>query len=253
MQIKKNKTLSILRDKTGGSLLFILGMMLLLMAIGVSALVAAGASAGAALNQNSFSQLNLHADSVIKTVMYGIQENDADEGSRVDSAEPVIEQPQTLGGQLVRAMYLNEDIDASLPAALNTALLDGAIPVVLPITTEPIVVEFDFDVITTDFQPAIFDDNDDGPPFLLQDAVPKSATINARVKFEFRFEQTAGQSERAVNYELVYELRNAEIVMQEVYNGNFDPELIVAPDSFIMVIEEPLDWRVLSYEKMDND
>jgi hypothetical protein len=69
----QNRVLSILKDKSGASLMFVLGIMLFLMAIGVSALVAASANAGFALRQKEYSQIRILDESIHNNIMYSLQ------------------------------------------------------------------------------------------------------------------------------------------------------------------------------------
>jgi hypothetical protein len=67
---------AVLRDKRGASMLFVLAAMLLLMAIGVSALTAAGANFGAAVDKRNENQLNLYVNSMELTLIKAL-ENEA--------------------------------------------------------------------------------------------------------------------------------------------------------------------------------
>jgi hypothetical protein len=145
---RKNKFAQILKNKAGASLLMVLGIMAMLLIIGVSALVAASANAGAAINQRVNNQLNIYAESVIQTIMHSINEVVKDDGKRVESGAPVPNRPVTLGGQLIRAIYLHETTTPPNtpmpPLNLTITLPDG--------TIVPVMIEFK---IVLDEQPFV--------------------------------------------------------------------------------------------------
>ena len=66
----------ILRSKSGASLMFVLAAMLLLMAIGVSAITAAGLSFGASIDQREWSQLDIYVSSMERTMKAALEAND---------------------------------------------------------------------------------------------------------------------------------------------------------------------------------
>ena len=75
----QNKFFQRIHNKSGASLVFVLAVMLLLMQVGVSALLAASAGAGAGINERVGNQMNMYADSVQKSVMYSLQTSSSDE------------------------------------------------------------------------------------------------------------------------------------------------------------------------------
>jgi hypothetical protein len=74
----KNKISAILKQKQGLSLMFVLAFMLLLLALSISALTAAGLSHRAVLAQQSRNQLTLYADSMERVIMGLLTENNGD-------------------------------------------------------------------------------------------------------------------------------------------------------------------------------
>jgi len=102
---KENKVIKILTDKSGASLIFVLGIMLMLMAIGTSVLTAAGANVGFSLKQREHSQIMILDDSVHKNIMYSLQGgNTTDEDYETDFLSP----------QLVMAVYKANDPDLTM-------------------------------------------------------------------------------------------------------------------------------------------
>lgn len=89
----------ILRDKSGVSLIFVLAAMLLLMAIGVSAITAAGLNMGAGIAQRDRNQLDLYASSMERTVKASLEKKEPD-GTSIPNV-------QTLTGRIIRAAYEN--------------------------------------------------------------------------------------------------------------------------------------------------
>ena len=74
--LKKIKT--ILNSNSGVSLIFVLAAMMLLMAVGTSALVAAGANAGNLQQQKEYSQIMILDESVHRNIMYSLQHDPSD-------------------------------------------------------------------------------------------------------------------------------------------------------------------------------
>ena len=101
---RKNEISKILKDKTGASLIFVLGIMLLIMAIGVSALVAASANTGFMLRQKEHNQILILDDAIHKNIMYSLQRDTASDG--------------LLSRQLVMAIYDARDPDPPVSAPL---------------------------------------------------------------------------------------------------------------------------------------
>jgi len=70
----RNKVLSILKDKSGASLMFVLGIMLLLLAIGGSVLVAASTNVGANVRQEKYNAAVILTDSIHRSIKYSLEE-----------------------------------------------------------------------------------------------------------------------------------------------------------------------------------
>ncbi|MCL2254921.1 MAG: hypothetical protein FWC09_10805, partial [Lachnospiraceae bacterium] len=86
------------KDNRGISLLYILGIMMFLLAIGTSVLAASGANMGFLARQRVHNQAVLLDDSVHRNIMYSLQFDTAD--------------PSLLAEQLFWLMYFEEDEDA---------------------------------------------------------------------------------------------------------------------------------------------
>ena len=90
----------VLRDKAGASLIFVLAAMLLLMALGVSAITAAGYNFSASLTQRNRSQLNLYVSSMEQTIHFSLTGDVTDE---------YIVSVESLGGWFLKEAYLLGD------------------------------------------------------------------------------------------------------------------------------------------------
>jgi len=75
----QNRALSIIKDRSGESFVFVLGLMMFLLAIGASVLVAANTNFGLAVNQRVYSQTMILGDSIHKNILYSLQHDPADE------------------------------------------------------------------------------------------------------------------------------------------------------------------------------
>ena len=75
---KRTGVYMVLKSKSGASLMFVLAVMMLLMAISISVLTAAGASAGIYLKQKEHSQIIVLDESIQKNIMYSLQSNPSD-------------------------------------------------------------------------------------------------------------------------------------------------------------------------------
>lgn len=177
---KKNRILSILKDKTGASFIFVLGIMLLLMTIGISVLVAASANAGFVIKQKEHNQIMIMDDSVHKNIMYSLQHDASDDG--------------LLSVQLVKAVYEANDPDLTLsysPAGLADIPLEVNINNGVDlksgnISVESITLSFpEQNVIITPPVPAvyenIYDDENLIGRTLASAREPQTATVDAKM------------------------------------------------------------------------
>jgi len=77
----KSKIAEILKDKSGVSLMFVLGIMMFLLAIGASLLAAASANIGANVRQNEYNRVIVLGDSIHRSIMHSLQADPEDENS----------------------------------------------------------------------------------------------------------------------------------------------------------------------------
>ena len=71
----KNRIQNILSHKKGSTIMYVLAVMLLLLAVGVSVLTAAAANVGFTGRQRDHTQATILADSIHQTIMYELQSN----------------------------------------------------------------------------------------------------------------------------------------------------------------------------------
>ena len=89
--------MKVLKNNSGISLIFVLAAMLMLMALGVSALTAAGLNFGVNIEQSHRNQLNLYSSSMNRTIRAAME------------ATPVVDVPlddaDTFGSQIIAAVF----------------------------------------------------------------------------------------------------------------------------------------------------
>ncbi|MDR0292960.1 MAG: hypothetical protein LBH95_02265 [Oscillospiraceae bacterium] len=95
-----------LRRKSGASMMFVLAAMLLLMALGVSALAAAFGAFGARHIKRDENQLDLYAGSMERTLKAVLEDTLPDAGARIDGVlSGGLPTVTTLSGQVLKAAY----------------------------------------------------------------------------------------------------------------------------------------------------
>jgi len=146
--IKKLLNFRPLRSKSGASLIFVLASMLLLIAIGVSAVTAAGYNRGAGLIQRDRNQLGLYVSSMERTIHSSIMEHIT--GQSVIGVN-------TLRGSVIRDAYLDKtnqdfntytytrafDLDVAVPDSLN-AVYAAKVIVSMNVQVFPPVDEYEW-------------------------------------------------------------------------------------------------------------
>lgn len=180
---RESKALNILNDNRGISLVFVLGVMMFLMAIGVSVVAAASANVGFMNEQREHGQVILLDESIHKNIMYSLQHEPNNE--------------DLLAAQLLWALFRAKDEGSGSvnSITLEVTLDNGEDLESGPISVEPLTFSFTTEsVVITDFVPAVYVDvyedkfDDDGVwthqefvdrVFDGKNRIPKSATVNA--------------------------------------------------------------------------
>ena len=166
-------TVRVLRSNAGASLIFVLASMLLLMAIGVSAITAAALNHGAVLVQRDRNQLNLYISSMERTMRAALLETEP--GATLDIAN-------TFTGRFLREAYMSNgmigqwQITAQAPG--GGVRYDMVFAVRVDTGGMPDINVFIDPYI---YIPEQYDIDEDGNAFLVSPAFrkPESATIDA--------------------------------------------------------------------------
>jgi len=240
----KNKITAILKDTSGVSLMFVLGIMMMLLLIGASLLVAASSNVGTNIRQNEFNRVMLLSNSIHRNIMYSMQ------------ADP--ENESLLANQLAWIVYnaRDEDID---DIALGIDM-DADIPDSMSVS---IILSFPFHEVRTsessDYVPGIEESGyDDEGTWIVIEAVPEilrvpeTAEINAEMLVTVVIESDAmvREGSRLVTTQAVYEYRGGFLTDDPdgIYQTNpdpTDPEMVFAPDGFGI-------WSLISYETVES-
>jgi hypothetical protein len=217
----------VLKDKSGASLLFVLGVMMLLMAIGISAMHAASANVGFNLRQREYSQVMILGESVHRNIRYSLEHGSGSTDNR-------------LSYQVARAIYRANDSYYSTEYSTNgldkieleIAIGSGVIPdvhdndnlvwvdsITLSFPHQNVIVKPAIPMI-----PAVTEVIDGNPVVISPEIprVPKSATVNARMVVDV----VIGTRNRTVTSRAVYDYTGGILsevsyagAMQFVTNG----------------------------------
>jgi len=218
-----------LKSKSGASMMFVLGIMMLLMFIGTSVLVAASAAVGAGINRQVSSQLELYADSIQRTVWHSLRAIEDEVGEDVSDLFNV--DITSLGGKLVRVMYM-----------AASALDDGDITSFI----------FSSNEIAGDTANTILA-NDIPVGFTFQDGY--SATVSIMIEPGIQMtridEETVSYmvSARATVTVEVIGPRNRALTSVVIYRY-LDGHIIGNPAG-AMLIDDAGDWGFISHEKVE--
>gem|GEM_PF-2468466 len=233
----------ILKSNSGESIIFVLGVMLILLFIGGSVLVAASAAAGSGASRQVRAQLELYADSIQRVIKHSLVNDSAGDVGE-DIYDPSFNIHTSLSGQLMRYVY-EQASNTSLSATETSIqfvnfgedeLSEGYTATITGIIINPSVV--------------ITEGKYEGEPIYYYDGnvlkasdtslyVPRSATISTQIKFVV--EVTRGNS-------------TVTSVATYNYSGGFlknpeDTTNLGQYDANILKIETAGEWTLISYEK----
>lgn len=229
---RRNRALSILKDQSGTSFVFVLGVMLLLMAIAVSTLVSASANAGYTASQQEHNRMTLLADSIQNNLLYSLRQ----------------EGESSLSEQLVYAIYEANDSDLSAVNANGLGSMDINIDVDgLDLSDSGVKLEYftlsfpEQYVIITPEVPKIPEtpQEDDGAGNVLVEAdpgapgEPKTATVDAMMTATV----AVSVNEKTFTSRAVY-----------MYTGGV---LCGVGDDGEMSVTDPGEWRLIKHERVD--
>ncbi|MCL1819029.1 MAG: hypothetical protein FWG36_00060 [Oscillospiraceae bacterium] len=226
--MRSNRLFKVLKNQKGVSFVFVLGIMLVLMAISVSVLVAASTNSGFFANQREHNQIRILEDSVHKNIMYGLQIGD-------------------LGDQIATEIYNAHDINRESELARYGIELEVDLSAaddirIGRISVEPVKLYFErMAVMIYDAQPAVFDEFNN---VLLFEEVPKSATVDATVvvSVEIFVRGNFGTRDKSVYSRATYEYIGGTLEQQP--NGVMD----FAYEGYERLNGE---WRLIKLEKAE--
>jgi len=155
--------MKVLRSKSGVSLMYVLATMMLLMAVGVSAITAAGMNAGAAAVQRDRTQLEMYSSSFERTIRTALEEQEEPNISlsTIDNNVSFLTDVETLGGHIIfEAIALSEifpvqpvvpdpEDDPETPIEIGSIRLDNFPPIIRNGITVDII---DDDTLTYNIQ-----------------------------------------------------------------------------------------------------
>ena len=240
----RNRITAILKGTSGVSLIFVLGVMMMLLLIGISLLIAAGANVGTNIRQNEFNRVMLLGNSIHRNIMYSLQ------------ADP--EDQSLLAYQLVMAIY-----DARYDGELDdiTLEVDVDIPDNMAVS---IVLSFPYlDVQTagsSDFVPGIPGDeyvDDSGNMIVIQPVpsiprIPETASIKAgmTVTVVIESEVMVRDGSRFITTQASYEYRGGFLTDDpegEYIDSNptYPLDMQFAPDGYGI-------WSLIDYETVES-
>jgi len=254
-----------LKCKSGASIIFILGIMMFLMAIGVSTMAAGAANSGALMRQNEYNKILMLGKSVHDNIMFSLQ---ADPGNE-----------DLLGFQLADAMFqvfdahdpsINPSNPMYVPPQLPTiddmeiringvtlyhpnptlSNTDDKIHISSVVFRFPVQDIIDSPAIEFDpiFDPILGEEEDDY--YYTPDRVPRTVTINARMVVEVEItarDLRTNGIDRQIVSRAIYEYRNGRLSeIENVLGGVDDPDFLMSfePDGFSV-------WELVSYEVID--
>ena len=218
----QNRIKRVIGSKSGASLVFVLGIMLFLMAIGVSTMAAAAANSGYVFRQSDYSRVRILDESIHDNIMFSLQH------------EP--ESPTQLGYQIAQFIFeefekfqddppLDPDPERLydiLPIELDLSITDIEIEDNQPVSSLSITLSFPFlfdenlIVVNEAIEP-VYDDDDD----IIDPGVPnKTATMSAIMVVTVEIRLRVGfAGERTVTSRAVYNFKDGRL-SDENSNGN---------------------------------
>jgi len=241
----KNRIQAVLSSRSGASLLFVMGIMFLLLAIGGSVMAAASSNYGSNIRQNQYNAAVVLNDSIQRNIRHSLQMNSE------TLPTPVLDFTQSLASNIPIAMYYAHIAENPLTVF---ELQLGGVAGLVPTGTDrnySVTIKFPFhpEVNISDSADAMpelansLGDPDD--PF--NHRTPATARLSARMIVEVSVFFGAGVNQRVHTTQATYEYRNG-VLTDDFFWGN--PALM----SFSQEVENPNDtaasgeWTMVSYE-----
>lgn len=228
MRVKKVIS-AILKSKSGASLVFVLGIAMILLAIGASVLTSATASRGSYIRQEEHNRAMLLSDSVHRNILHSLQDPNA---------------PGLLARQIAEIVrdHYYENGDDGLVIELSINVTDD---VIIKLSF-PVIMVYDVEDARP-FEPGIPANEEEG--ILELDPIPREpsfarirATMDVTVEVE---------SNRAIKTQATYEFRGGELLDNWPYNDTANPTTQVELESLKMIFTSYGKWELISYEFVD--
>jgi len=238
-----NRIVSIFRERTGASLLFVLGIMMFLMAIGVSTMTAASANASYVFRQRDYSRAQMLDKSVHESILHSLQFDAASQTSLsfqlADAVYKANDPASTTTYSASGLADINLRVNVGGIDIYNTANLVHVVGVTLSFSDETVNI--------TPPLPAIYELDEEGikvdPPILLFSREPKTATFSARMTVEVEINARG----RTIISKAYYEYSGGKLTDDPtgIY-GNIDSNA-----TYTMVFIHPDgygSWRMINHE-----
>ena len=238
----KNRITEILKDTSGVSLMFVMGIMLLLMFIGTSVLTSASSNIGANIRQNDYNRVLLLGDSIHRNIRFSLQEDPENEGLLAFQIAEGLSK-QNSGVSAIGDIDLQIDIDN--PTNLNIEGITLSFPYVSVQVTE-----------ARDYVPEITDD--DGEVVLVPevDRIPKTKVVSARmlVTVVIRIENNLMDTDRIITTRATYIL--SDCFLTDDPEGRFSKtpsEEIDEQELVFGFVDNGFGtWSMVSYETVES-
>ena len=247
----KNKITAILKNASGVSLMFVLGVMMMLLLIGASLLVAASSNVGTNIRQNEFNRVMLLSNSIHRNIMYSLQADPENEDLLANQIAWII---YNAHDEDIEEITLVIDMDAEIPASMSVS----------------IILSFPFHEVrvfeSSGYIPGIegieyYDEEGnwiviEGVPEVPR--IPETATVKAEMLVTVVIESDAmvREGSRLVTTQAAYEYRGGFLTDDPygIYVTNPNPpdlEMVFAPEK----PDEPGGfgiWSLISYETVES-
>jgi hypothetical protein len=230
-----NKIKSILKSKSGVSLMFVMGTMMLLLAIGASVMAAASANVGANVRQNQYNRATLLGNSIHRNIMYSLQADWDGNGNFENS----------LAYQLANAFY---------EAGRETDALDDGLVIELNLALDDVPVGGKYSV-TLEIQPHEFDITFAGPvgyiPETSTNRIPRTASIHAIVTVTVVVEVETGlvvrDDDRVITTRATYNFTGL-MSDEELSDMETEQDSTIFDDEDLVLVEAGFGWELINLE-----
>jgi len=243
----KNKITAALKCKSGASLLFVLGVMFLLMAIGASVMAAASANIGSNIRQDKYNRAVVLIDSIHKNIKHSLQIPDTNTTEFENSLAYII--PYAIYNSSLTPDPLNPNPLIGEP--FTEIQLDIDIAGVTDIASlQSVTLGFPFQEVSTVGPVGYIPETTPPTP-----RVPRTASISARMIVVVTVEIPAtgfGAENRTITTHATYTYSGGVFSDENDLLANSDAHR--EDSTFIgeMEFAEPGEWKLISYEIVES-